>query len=236
MKLKHVPSLILLTAFLSETAFALTSITERFKATQLNETRWYHYHSDKTSLVPLNGKLNLVISSKPSHTDFTSIELLSSQPGYNEDWQVIVDLANTSKLGNKAGCGLMLFNVADRSDYLFVESYGKSGLAAGMLVDGHSPDNARFSLNVGAPKGALRVRFNAATKLLTFYVSATGFAAGYDWKKVGTVSPTGKGGKVNGNWRMSPTNGRFGIQLYGFGDSTIEAGKITLDNFKVSAP
>jgi len=233
MKPRIIPSLILIAASLTANCFALTPITERFKGTELNATRWYHYHGENSKLQVANGKLNFVISTQPTHDEFASLELLTSQPGYNENWQVVVDLANTAKLGQDVGCGVMLFNFADRSDYLYVESYGRSGLSAGMLVNGTHADNARFSLGVGVPKGALRIRFNSETKLLTFYLSATGYAAGYDWKKIGTVSPTGKGGKVNGNWRMN-SEGKFGIQLFGFGDAKVESGKLTFDNFKLS--
>jgi hypothetical protein len=150
---------------------------------------------------------------------------------------MIIDLANTSDLGKEAGCGFMICNPADRRDYLFVEFYGKSGIAGGAYVNSKKVDAKLVKGLAGVTKGSIRVRFNKTTKLLTFSASLKSAAQGYQWVKIGTFSPTGSGGDVNGNWKMKKNStGEFGIQLPGFGaPAKIPAGKITHDNFKLSA-
>lgn len=237
MKTPLVPTVIALAAALAGNCLALTPVEDTFSGKKLTETRWYQTDYFKGKLVQSGGKLNFTVTDpKPTTKDYAAIELLSSQPGYNENWEVIFDLSNTSNLAKKAGCGIQILNSADRGDYLYVEFYGKSGIAAGVLADLHEVPGGRLSSKVATPKGSLRVRFDASTKLMTFYVSATDKSKGYKWIEIGTFSPTGKGGDVRANWKLKSATGKFGIVLYGFGMAQkVPAGKVTIDNFSLSA-
>ena len=237
MKTNRIRCIVALTAALTGQCLALTPITENFDSPTLDTARWYQYRSGVGQLSQQNGKLNYTTpsSSSAEHT-FATIELQSSYPGYNESWEMIIDLANTSNLGKEAGCGFMICNPADRRDYLFVEFYGKSGIAGGAYVNSKKVDAKLVKGLAGVTKGSIRVRFNKTTKLLTFSASLKSAEQGYEWVKIGTFSPTGSGGNVNAKWKMKNSTGQFGIQLLGFGaPAKIPAGKITHDNFTLTA-
>lgn len=222
-------SIPLIALSLAGNCMALTPASDDFTSTKLS-SQWYQYKTGKGLLTPQNGALSFVAKGKGTPNDFASIELLDSYPGVSENWEMIVELSSIAKLKKNAGVGFMIFNSADRKDYLFVEFYGPSGIEAGVLQDG-KPKKKRLSLKVGPQKGAIRVRYNKNTKLLTFSASLKTGLEGYDFKSIGTFSPTGKGGKVSANWKMK-ADGSFGIQLFGHGESTkVAAGNTTLDNF-----
>lgn len=224
-------------ALFAGNALALTPVKDLFAAKTLDKTRWYQFQQESGFLGPKDGKLNYLTKGAATDQDFASIELLTSQPGYNEDWQLILDLSNTAKAGKKAACGIMLFNVGDRKDYLFLEFYGKSGIEAGIITDQKHSKKNHISIPKATAKGSLRVSFNKTTKLMSLDVSVTNKAQGYQWVPVGTFSPSNsKGATVRSNWKMDPGSGRFGVQLFGFGYKVkVAKSKMTFDNFEISA-
>ena len=232
MKTPVISSVIAVSLALAGNCLALAPIVESFNSTNLDESRWWEYRRNDGRFVQENGKLNFVVAT-PTQEDFASLELLSSQPGYNEAWEIIVDLSNSAKAVKDAGCGIMLFNVADRRDYLFVDFYGKSGVAAGVFLNGKRVTKGKFSApNVGISSGSLRIRFDKKKKLMAFHVS---LGKPYDWHKIGTFSPDGTDGNVNANWKIG-ANGRFGVQLMGFGSSnTIDSGEVSHKFFSLLA-
>lgn len=238
MIMKKNPLLIaaLVSTILTGHSSALVPVNENFNTNNLDPMVWYQYQTGKGRLVADKKKLSFEVLSKPTNDDFASIELLTSQPGYNESWELILDLSNTSGLGFNAGCGIMLFNVKDRSDYMFMEFYGKEGgVSAGVITNGEHVKKSSASVNPRVSKGSIRIRFDKNSKLLTLHVSPTDADEGYTWIKLGTFSPTGKGGDVNSNWRMKSGSGRFGVHLFGFAQNTkVPTGKATLDNLIIS--
>ena len=234
MKTNLIPPVILLAASLTGTSLALTPIKERFTGGTIDPARWYQYGVGTAKMTQAKGLLNFVVPSNSTHDALASLELLTSQPGFNESWQMTLDLADITNADQGTGIGFMIFNTADRSDYLYVEFFGPKGVAAGALVNGKEATK-RLSTKVGLANGSIRVRFDSSTKLMTFSVSLTDPAAAYKWVKIGTFSPTGKTGNVNANWNMN-ASGRFGIQLFAFSDAkVVKPGKLTLDNFVLSA-
>lgn len=228
-------------ALFAGNAFALNPIKESFSGATLDSTRWFQYQQESGFLQPYKSKLNYVTKGAKTKQDFASIELMTSRPGYNESWQLILDLTNTAKQGTKAGeeaaCGIMIFNVGDRKDYLFLEFYGKSGIEAGIITDGKHTKKNHISIPKAASKGSLRVTFNHTTKLMSLEISPTTKAQGYQWVPVGTFSPNNsKDGKVRAQWSMDPAAGSFGIQLFGFGYNVkVPNKKVTYDNLEISA-
>ena len=219
---------------------ALTPVDETFNQDSLDPATWFQYTRGKGELSPSNKKLNFVVKKNASKDDFASIELLTSQPGYNEDWELVLSLKNTTGLGDSSGCGIMLFNVEDRRDFMYLEFYGKGrkgGVAAGVLVNGKHPENAKARVNPNVSKGSIRVTFDKKKKRMTLFVAPSTKPKDGDWIKIGTFSPKGSGGNINANWRMNRTKGRFGVQLFGFGENqVIPAGKMTLDSLRIHAP
>jgi len=222
-------------------------ILEEFSSPDLNVSRFYQYNVGNAKLVNAlvqvgtkakpkeEPKLNLTVLPDFTNDDFVSAELLTGYPGYFQNWEMTIDLTNSSGAGKDVGCGFMIFNEADRRDFLFVEFYGIAGVKAGVLVNGKDAAVGKLSAKYIFPKGSIRVRFNAVSKLMTFSASIKDKSEGYKWYKIGTFSPTGQGGVVRANWKMKPT-GQFGIQLFGFGHKKmVDLEKVTLDNFAVKA-
>ena len=234
-------SIILLAAcqLLTGTAFALTPLSENFNATALNQSRWTLKNYGKGKLAQSSGKVDFTVAGSPTGDDFSTLELKNNRPGYNESWEVILDVANTSGQGYKVGTGVLIFNAEDYRDQVSLEFNGR-GLSGGFVAYGitNDLDNPQkdIRVNPNVTKGSLRISFNKASKLFTFWYDSTGPTDGLVWTKLSTFSPTGKGGDRRGNWNMNLAGGRFGIQLFGFSDgANVAAGKVSFDNFKLKA-
>ncbi len=222
--------------FITGNCLALTPFSDKFNAKTLNKSRWTLKNHGKGRLAPGNGRVNFTVAAKPTGDDFSTIDLKNNRPGYNESWEIILDVANTANLGSKAGVGFQIYNAADPRDVAALEFYGKSGFVAITITDGKDKPADDLMRNPGVRKGSIRISFDKSTKLVSFWYDATGSANGFQWKRIGTFSPTGKGGTRRGNWKMNPSTGRFGIQLFGFGEGrVIPGGKVSLDNFKLKA-
>ncbi len=236
MKNLSLPSILSLAAVLTGNCFALTPIEENFEATKLDTSRWFQYMPAKGRLIHDKGRLNFVTKGAPTDDDFASIELLTSQPSFNEDWAMSLDLTNLGKLRKEGGCGFMIFHGQDRDDYLYVNFFGAAGIDTGLFDDLDFVQAGKLSTKTAVPKGAIRVRFSKASKLLTFDVSLTQKKEGYDWVEVGTFAPNGgKKGNVKAAWNMNAAS-TFGLQLFGFAEKKkVIAGKIMIDNFSVTA-
>ncbi|MES2920964.1 MAG: hypothetical protein V4819_05440 [Verrucomicrobiota bacterium] len=227
--------------YFAGTCLALTPVRESFNVA-LNPARWIVGGSPYAKLQQGSGRLNFTVGPTSTEEDYASAELYGNQPGYNESWQVIVDVSNTANAGDDVGAGLYIYNPSSYTNILYFEFYGdgkgrQGGFQVSILKDAfgnylepHLINNPRVK------KGSLRITFNKTTKLITFFCDKTGSADGYQWKKVGTFSPTGVGGDRRLNWNMNPTTGRFGIGLEAFGDNRlVRNGRVNMDNFILKA-
>lgn len=222
---------------LTGTCFGLTPLSENFNATALNTTRWTLKNYGKGRLTQSGGKMNFTISTSLLFDGFPTLELKNNRPGYNESWEVILDVVNTSGQGENVGIGLLIFNAADYNDQVNLEFNGK-GVRGGFVAIGITNDQddpqADIRVNPNVTQGSLRITFNKSSKLFTFWYDSTGPADGVVWAKLSTFSTSGIGGDRRGNWNMNLAGGRFGIQLYGFADNrSFAAGNVSFDNFKL---
>jgi hypothetical protein len=217
---------------LAGTSFALTPFSDKFDAATLSGARWKLNNYAKAKLAPGDKVLNFIVASKPTEDDYSILELKNNRPGYNESWEMTLDVSNAANQGYNLGVGFQIYNAADPTDVAALEFYGKTGFLGIILTD--DEDNPANDLKAKSPatKGSLKIGFNKTTKLITFSYDPDGSANGVSWKVLGTFSPTGKGGDRRANWKMNPASGSFGIQLYGFGQNrSIAKGKMALDNF-----
>jgi hypothetical protein len=227
---------------------ALTPYADAFSGKALNSVRWQRALFKNAKLWPANGRLNFTIAPAfDPDEDYAYLELRNNRPGFAEDWQVTVDVTNTSGQGDRIGAGFWIFNAADSRDVAFFEFFGNPGATmkqagkASFVLDGQTSP-ARLSFNSAKLTSAkLRVSFNKRTKLMTFSVGVTNPkpAGGtrLTWTPIGTFSPTGKGGTMRADWQMNPAGGSFGIRLEAYGEQrTLAPGKVSLDNFALAAP
>ena len=222
-----------------ETCLALTPASDNFNAASLNKNRWTLENAGKGKLAPAGGKIGFTVGSGPTGDDFGILELKNNRPGFNENWEVILDVTNASGQGYEVGTGLLIYNVDDYGDQVGLEFNGK-GRNAGFVSLGitNDRDNPQqdIRVNPNITSGSLRITFDKTTKFFTFWYDRTGSVDGFEWVQISTFSTTGKGGDRRGNWSMNPSGGKFGIQLYGFAENrSVARGKVSFDNFKLRA-
>jgi hypothetical protein len=224
---------------LTGSALALTPFSDNFKATSLNTTRWTLENAGTGKLTQASGRLNFTVAASPTDDDYGILTLRNNRPGYNESWEIILDVANAANFGDDVGVGISIFNAADPNDNANFEFYG-SGARGGFNFIGITDDRDIPSQDVRAnpsvSRGSLRISFSKTTKLFTCWYDKTGPADGFKWAKLCTYSPTGSGGTRRGNWKMNAGSGSFGIKIFGYaGGRSIASGKVSMDNFVLKA-
>lgn len=226
---------------------ALTPVEENFNAATLDTTRWELAQFANAKLLQSRHRLNFLIGpATDPEEDYAYLELRNNQPGINENWQVLLDVTNTAGYGDQMGVGFWIYNADDPSDVLFFEFYGnktkkvRTSVTASFVLDGEHTDE-ELNLKPKVTTGKLKITFSAKTKLFTFQFGkwvpkASGKGNLLVWQRVGTFSPTGKGGNARANWNMNPASGRFGIRLEGYGENKlVGGGKAFMDNFLLKA-
>ncbi len=219
---------------------ALTPFNDDFTGTRLDKASWLPgIYGTGAILRQSGGRLNFQMPvAKPKEVDVW-LELTASQPGYNENWQAIVDVVNTNNHRGDSSPGLWISNGNDSSDVVYLEFLGKGtqgGFDASFEVDGLYTAGADMVANPGVSKGSIRISFSKSTKILTFWYDKTGSADGYKWTKLGTFATNGVGGDRRGNWQMNDETGRFVIKLAGYVENKVIAqGTESMDNFILKA-
>ncbi|RYG97131.1 MAG: hypothetical protein EON58_10475 [Alphaproteobacteria bacterium] len=222
---------------LTVTSLALTPVNDNFNSKTVNNVRWNLENFGAAKLAPGKKKLNFTVP-KPSGDDYSILELKNNLPGYNESWEINLDVANLVKNG-KAGAGIIISNADDSEDSLEIAFTGKGkrgGFTLIGITDGKDNPQKDLKANPQISSGTLRVSFDKLTKLLSVSYDKNGAKNGFKWTAVGSFSPAGKGGDRRGNWNMNPGGGRFGIILFGYSDGKpVKAGQASIDNFKLKA-
>lgn len=220
-----------------EIAHALTPAKDNFTTNTIDKKLWIPKNYSKGKLQNTNKRMEFIVSGKPTGDDFATLTLKNNQPGYNENWEIILDVKNTLSKGEQVGTGILILNAADTRDNASLEFYGKGNLG-GFNTIGVTNDKDNLANDIRSnPRvsaGSMRVTFSKATKILTFWHDANGPTNGYVWKRISTFSTNGVGGNRRGNWQMNPGGGRFIIRLFGYSDgSAVKAGQVNFDNFKL---
>lgn len=231
-------SIILAIPFLFQNALALTPVSDNFNSKLLNAARWTSESGGGGKLSQASGRVNYT-AVRASDDDYSILTLRNNRPGYNENWQVILDVSNTAGKGENVGVGMMVANAADPLDSVNLEFYG-TGPRGGFNFIGVTDDFDDISQDITAKpnvsKGSMKIAFNKTTKLFTFWYDRTGSADGYQWQRLCSFSPTGKGGDRRGNWKMNPAGGSFTLAIFGYSeDQVVTNGKAFCDNFVLKA-
>ena len=240
--LKSPISLVLaISQILAGTSMALMPVEDNFNAPKLNGSRWQIFNYKNAKMRHANNQLNFSVRASSGGEDYSYAELINNQPGYNESWQLFLDVKNAAGKGDDAGVGFWIFNADDPSDVVFFEFYGNPGktkresVCACFVLDGQHLDEEISLKQKAATQGTLKINFNPKTKSFTFFFR--NHPKGSPWIKMGSFSVNGVGGDVRANWNMNPGSGRFGIRLEGYSEKrAVAAGDLTMDNFLLQAP
>ena len=161
-----------------------------------------------------------------------------SSPGYDKDWEVSVEVSNLAPLTqffSEAGIGLAVFETSDNTKsvqmelYRYRESSSSSGYYSS-LNGGNERDRA-----TGFTYRALRISFDATTKVLTCYQGSGSIPEGYSWTEFAAYGIAGSGGtRGNTNWGMVGTQ-QFRVALFAYSDAaTVTSGTMHTDNFRLA--
>jgi hypothetical protein len=235
----NIKPLITLLPVLAGTASALTPVSDNFNASTLSSSRWTSEKGGKGNLSQSNGRLHYTAAKPATEDDYAVLDLRNNRPGYNENWQIILDVTNTANKGEDVGVGISVFNSADPQDNVNLEFYG-AGSRGGFNFIGVTDDFDDITKDIRAfpnvTRGSMRISFSKITKLFTFWYDRTGSTDGFQWVQLCTFSPTGKGGTQRGNWKMNPGGGTFGVRIFGYSEfQGVVKGKASLDNFVLKA-
>ena len=225
---------------LTGTCLALTPVEDSFNATALNTKRWQLSQFQNAKLRQAGERLNFLVRASTPDEDYAFVELINNQPGYNENWQLLLDVKNTTGQGDRVGVGFWIFNADDPSDVVFFEFYGSPGkkerncVRASFILDGtHIAGDLNLKEKL-TTSGRLKLTFNKQTKRFAFFFRSD--EKGSNWLSLGTFSVNGVGGTTRANWNMNPGSGRFGIRLEGYGENRVVAsGAANMDDFVLGA-
>ena len=158
---------------------------------------------------------------------------------YSTSFEVTIDLTNTRSFTSgtrNSGVGLIVFPVDP-----FVQSYltgmtadryssvAFKGFIASRAEDTNGVNDVRIPNATTA--GAIRLVYNATTKVFHSYYDADGAANGYSWTEYASMGVNGSGGTQNVNWALSGT-APFQVAIYGISEgTTITSSQLYADNF-----
>lgn len=164
---------------------------------------------------------------------------------YDTNWEIILDVTNASapnSADSYATIGFEIFPPSTRARSLYTEfvAYSNDGVNIqhsfdSDLLDGSNSLGYR-SQSLTSTTGSIRITFDAAKKVLTFYKDVNGGGDGYQWVLQSSYGIAGSGGATaNTSWAMSGSD-LFQVNIYGYSQiMTIAAGKIYADNFSASS-
>jgi hypothetical protein len=160
---------------------------------------------------------------------------------YNADWEMRIDCHNSSNPVAPAqinSMGFTLESPLSANTFVYHEFYNsafgvgstqRTGFNADMTVGGASV-GGEDSGEQFITDGALRLRWNSATRVLTCEHD-TNPADGYQWILLATFGLDGAGGTHNADWGMADGD-QFFMSVYGYSTlMSVPAGQMTLDNF-----
>lgn len=186
-----------------------------------------------------------VLTETSGRLEFTSVGTGSTYQGrswklnlgsYTSDWDIQLDtfVISDSGVDGGIGFGLDIIPTGNNSFYVGIEHdnfgqapeyYSYRGMTTGMPLDEVFSSNA-------TNEGAVRINFNATTKVITTYYDSTGPSDGYLWTEGASYGIAGSGGSTaNTNWGMSDSD-TFTAYAFGYSfGAAASAGQTYGDNF-----
>lgn len=165
--------------------------------------------------------------------------LISDVPGYDHDWDVVVDLRNVFSPGTvipEAGIGLRVGSFLDPQNFIeaVLIAYRQEDAVKRPLLAHIGGGAAKFAM-VHSSFAAIRIRFDATRKIIHCDYDADGPIHGYSWTRYASFGIDGGGGSTgNAAWEMSG-NQEFGISLVAFSvGQEVPDGAVSLDDFRIT--
>jgi hypothetical protein len=192
-----------------------------------------------------SGRLEFEVASETGE-HYTARPWVASLMPYTADWETQVDLTNLSvpdENDELTSYGISVFDENDLGSEVFVELYAshfdnppaRNGFYGAISNSGDFvADVDSLASDQSVTDAAVRITFDADTKVLTLYYDADS-TDGYVWTSLASFSVDGNGGvDGNTNWGMTADD-RFSLALYGYAEQmAVGAGVVYSDNFQVT--
>lgn len=233
--------MIALGLLISGHTFAQT-VSDDFNDNIRDKTLWgpvYKYHNG--ILKEQNQHLGYTVSTPSTNEEYTFWPLITSRGPYNSDWEVQIDLFNSTKPAQNNqvdSFGISVIKCGNESDEMYAELYAshlggppsRKGFYAELWTnDVRSGWADTFDLVQTDPlAGPVRLSFDSISKVFSTY-----YDIGSGWVQFGSFGMSGAGGGTDGNgdWSMTDSD-QFCIAVYGLSEHmAIASGKMYGDNF-----
>ena len=213
---------------------AVTPFSDSF-STPTNTNRWKVSQFGSGEITSSGGKVIFTVPKSPTGDDSALFALKGIQPTVDENWEVIVDVSNTTAKGHQSGPGLAIENAADPNDAVFIEFYSNwsvSTVNSIFMTNEKDDPSLDISRTVPGSHLSLRATYQKATRIIT--LSYRSLPSGV-WIRLSSFSPFNRASSPRrGDWKLNPKIGKFNVVIYGFSDGNIiTSGGITLDNFSI---
>jgi len=229
------------TVFIPNQVFAITN-GDDFDDNSKDSVKWGTDEVDgKGVLRETNQRLEYTTTGAgtASH-DSVDRKFRATQFPSNADWEVQIDVTNTTSSGlfNSFGIDVRSFRFISGLGWVPLSNgdieveLAQSGqfwaeFSGGKYISGS--DSASFF----GPNnfGAVRMAFNSTTKVFTVYYDADP-SDGYQWTEFGSFGVAGAGGQNVRNWSLKETD-RFSVYTFGYSKKAnqITSGQLYGDNF-----
>ena len=223
--------------------FALPPVSDDFNDNTKDTAKWGDdiEYTPGGTLTESSQRLNYS-SNSPEGTQ--ARPWILNPPRYDQDWEVVVDLAGTFGSGGQgafpqAGMGIDISTPGNQVDFMGCQFNGyDNGTSIDWEVYGGMSGGGGVGPIIPLASGqtCLRVSFDSSTKVLTCYYDPDGPQNGYTWLQLASLGINGSGGEDgNSSWGLSGSQ-PFQISLFGYSsDRTIPSGSLYADNFRISA-
>lgn len=220
----------------------ISPLTDDFDDNVKDTTKWGEdTEIDKGRLTEVNQRLEFTGKSAAAFDEARRPWIQTHFP-YTSDWEVQVDLANTtdpSGPGGYASCGIYIVQVAEEPEVLYGELAAVSDDVierrfSAAITDGGGFEQVVDTEDLGLTIAALRISFNSGSKVITLFYD-TDPSDGYSWTEFASYGVDGNSGDDgNADWGMEDAD-QFYFELFGYGqDHKVLAGTQSLDNVMVT--
>jgi len=236
---------ILIAAALAVSSFnaVATSYNDNFDGQTLDSSKWELFtEDDNINMILDSGRLNYVRTGTPTDDDFAVLEFIATEPGYDESWEVIVDVTNTAPRSDEdqfTGAGIEILdaqNLDTTYNAVFLELgnefRSRVTFRSNFITDDNDQPELDDEIDEGDTSGSLRISYNGTSKVFSIWVDPSGSGDGFEWQLLSSYGIAGTGGIRNTNWDMT-SSGTFLIGIYGLsGNLQVSTGTVTFDNFR----
>jgi len=225
---------------LSLQAASVEIYSDDFNDNTKNNTKWgadFDFEDVGGALDEISQRLEFT---SPSTGFFTRVRpWILKSPSYNQDWEVIVDVANSRTFptaSDGVSMGVAVQNPNNPSQVISAEIFAvnevspKKGFSTSLRNNG-SEDAFFDSPDLNVSQGKVRLTFDSVSKVVRAYYKTT-----ENWVLMASygISASGGGTTGNRNWGMSGSAG-MNIAVYGFsGNVSVSVGQVYADNFQLA--